>query len=292
MGPGSASSTPCSSVSLGRRNSHNTAQVVTAVSMQMGNWIMMYSMNPTDMVPLLNFLNTSSASGFRPPPSRVPNPPAEAARGMRSMKNIGSRCPCPGFNPMLMNTGTNANTMMTVTVASCIMVEAMVHPMASTRLSRLIFVPANLSRLYMIRLASPTSLSTTPNMMIMSTNMTAGLAKGAQAFWAGWILRKIRPAPDSRAVVPMETASLTHRKTMVARSPRRRWPSGVRFSGLGNIMIPIPSASAMINLMMIDRALAGGFTDSISAIRYYSPKNNGLMVYGFVPAGLFRSVNF
>jgi hypothetical protein len=57
-------------------------------------------------------------------------------------------------------------------------------------------------------------------------------------------------------------------------------------------MIATPSASAMINLMMIDRALAGGFTDSISAIRYYSPKNNGLMVYGFVPAGLFRSVNF
>jgi hypothetical protein len=43
----------------------------------------------------------------------------------------------------------------------------------------------------------------------------------------------------------------------------------------------------MINLMMIDRLLAGGFTDSTSAIRYYSPINNGLMVYCFFPAGFY-----
>jgi hypothetical protein len=59
---------------------------------------------------------------------------------------------------------------------------------------------------YIRRLARPTSLSTTPNMMIMSTNMTAGLAKGAQAAEGFSTPNRISPAAAHRAVTPMGMA--------------------------------------------------------------------------------------
>lgn len=62
--------------------------------------------------------------------------------------------------------------------------------------------------------------------------------------------------PVKRAVTPMGTASLTRRKTTVAKSASNRCPSGERFSGLGSIIITMHRNRAVNDLMRIDFAVA------------------------------------
>ena len=118
----------------------------------------------------------STASGQRPPPKSVPKPPAEAASGIRIMKNLLRLLLFFAVMPMAANMGRMANSIMMVTVASWKMVASIVQVKAMKKLSFFTLVPANFKIQNNRRLARPTSLSTTPNIMIIITNITARLA--------------------------------------------------------------------------------------------------------------------
>ena len=172
--------------------------------------------------------------GFLPPPSRVPNPPAEAASGIRMMKNLERLLLFAGVIPIAANTGRKLKRSMIVIVASWNIDERNAAAIARMKLSFFTLVPAALTIIFRILFATPASLRTTPNIMIMRTNMTAGLANGFHAAAGFWILKRISPPAARSAVVPMGSASETHKMIIVASRARNLWPSGESPSGLGN----------------------------------------------------------
>jgi hypothetical protein len=96
--------------------------VATAVKRHRGKLIIMYFTKPmsraTPVVSRTYLVVMSTARGQRPPPSRVPKPPADADSGMRMMKNLLRLLLLFGVMPMAVNMGRMAKSMMMVMVAS------------------------------------------------------------------------------------------------------------------------------------------------------------------------------